>query len=63
MMEIPLMKKNSAENFGAIKVDTVTGEYYINIPEWIINEQGWYEDTEINMVLDGSEILLSERTD
>ena len=57
------MKKNSAENFGAIKVDTVTGEYYINIPEWIINEQGWYEDTEINMVLDGNEILLSERSE
>ena len=54
------MQKNSAENFTTVEVDPVTGEYYVTIPEWIISEYGWYEDTEVNMEVDGDSIVISE---
>jgi len=55
------MKKNSGENFQPLQVDPITGEYYVIIPEWITNELSWYEDTEINLSLDGDEVILSEK--
>lgn len=56
------MKKNSDKNFEALKVDPITGEYFLVIPEWMVNELSWYEDTEIQVTLDGNEILLKERS-
>ena len=38
------MKKNFGENIQPVQVDPVSGEYYVNIPEWMINELSWYED-------------------
>ena len=55
------MKKNSGKNFQPLQVDPITGEYYIIIPEWMANDLSWYEDTEINLILDGNEIILSEK--
>ena len=57
------MKKNSQENFTTIEIDTTTGEYYTIIPEWIMNDQGWYEGTELNIHEDSGEIVISEKTD
>jgi len=54
------MRKNSGEEKGAIQVDPISGEYYITIPEWIVNELSWYEDTEITMKVEGDEVILSE---
>ncbi len=54
------MKKNSGKNFQPLQVDPITGEYYVIIPEWMANDLSWYEDTEINLILDGNEIILSE---
>ena len=54
------MQKNSAEDFTTIEVDPITGEYYVIIPEWIINENGWYEGTEVNMEVDGDSIIITE---
>ena len=54
------MKKNRGENFTTVEVDPVTGEYVIQVPEWIISEFGWYEGTEINMEVDGDSILITE---
>ena len=54
------MKKNRGENFSSVEVDTVTGEYVIKVPEWIISEFGWYEGTEINMEVDGDAIVVTE---
>ena len=59
-IEIPCMKKNRGENFSSVEVDTVTGEYVIKVPEWIISEFGWYEGTEINMEVDGDAIVVTE---
>jgi len=61
-MEIGItsMQKNPGENFSTIEVDSVTGEYVIKVPEWIISEFGWYEGTEINMEVDGDCIVIQE---
>lgn len=54
------MRKKSGENIELVQVDSVTGEYYITIPEWMMNELSWYEDTEIEINLEGKDIVLSE---
>ena len=60
MNENSEMQKNPEENFTTVEVDTVTGEYYINIPEWVLNDFGWYEGTQVNMEIDGDSILITE---
>ena len=62
-MEIGItsMQKNPGENFSTVEVDSVTGEYVIRVPEWIISEFGWYEGTEINMEVDGDAIVVTEQ--
>ena len=54
------MQKNPEKNFTTVEVDPVTGEYYLVIAEWIVNENGWYEGTELNMEVDGSSIIITE---
>lgn len=56
------MKKNSGDIFKSVQVDPITGDYYLIIPEQIMNELSWYEDTEINFNVEGNEVILSERT-
>jgi hypothetical protein len=57
------MKKNFDDNIESISVDPISGEYYLVIPEWIVNELSWYEDTEIKFTVDGDEIILTEKKD
>ena len=61
-MEIGItsMQKNPGENLSTVEVDSVTGEYVIKVPEWIISEFGWFEGTEINMEVDGDAIVITE---
>lgn len=54
------MRKKSGEEKRPIEVDPINGEYSIRIPEWMINELSWYEDTEIVFNLEGNELILSE---
>ncbi len=58
--EIPDMQKNPGENFSTVEVDSVTGEYVMKVPEWIVSEFGWYEGTEINMEVDGDSVIITE---
>jgi bifunctional DNA-binding transcriptional regulator/antitoxin component of YhaV-PrlF toxin-antitoxin module len=60
MNENTEMQKNPEENFTTVEVDTVTGEYYINIPEWVLNDFGWYEGTTVNMEVEGDCIVITE---
>ena len=60
-MRIHFMQKNFQENFGSIEGDDYTHEYLIRIPEWIINEMNWYDGTELNIKLDGEELIIHER--
>lgn len=54
------MKKRS-DDIRPIQIDPITGEYSIAIPEWMVNDLSWYEDTEIRFTLDGDEIVLQEK--
>ena len=54
------MQKNSGGYFSSIEVDTVTGEYRAIIPEWIINEMDWYEDTSLSWKIDDGEVIITE---
>jgi hypothetical protein len=56
------MKKNSGDIFESIEVDPISGEYFIKIPEQIMNELSWYEDTQICFTLEGDEVILTERS-
>lgn len=55
------MKKNSGDIFQLLQVDAITGQYYLEIPEMIVNDLSWYEDTEISLKIEGDEVVLSER--
>ncbi len=55
------MKKNFGKNFEYLQVDPITGQYFVTIPEWIVNELSWYEDSRINFSLEGKDLILSEK--
>ena len=57
------MQKNSGKFLTIIEVDTVTGEYYTVIPEQLMNEFGWYEETNLQWVVDADEIIITEYKD
>ena len=57
------MQKNSGKFLTTIEVDTVTGEYYTVIPEHLMNEFGWYEETNLQWVVDADEIIITEHED
>ena len=59
-MEITCMRKNPDELKTTIEIDPVSGEYYTIIPEWIMNDQEWYEGTELQFNIDADDIILSE---
>jgi len=54
------MKKNSSENFQSVQIDPITGEYCIILPEFMVNELEWYEDTPIKLTIEGNEIIITE---
>lgn len=54
------MKKNPSENLTTIEIDPVSGEYYINLPQWMLDERGWYEGTEINLEFENDYIMITE---
>jgi len=54
------MKKNSGDIFESIEVDPISGQYFIHIPEQIMNDLEWYEDTRIKFSVEGGEVILTE---
>ena len=54
------MQKNPEENFTTVEIDQVTGEYYVTIPQWICDEKGWYEGTEVNIEVESNCIIISD---
>mgnify|MGYP001159738443 FL=1 len=60
-VEFKKMQKNSGEIFTSIEVDTVTGQYYTVIPEAVVNEMGWFEDTSLRWTMDGKEVIITEQ--
>ena len=52
------MQKNPAENFSTIEIDPVSGEHYVIVPEWILDEKGWYEGTEVNIEVESDCLII-----
>ena len=56
------MKHDSESQIQPITTDPLTGEYKLTIPEWMINEYGWYEGLNLEWYIDidGIHILEEE---
>ena len=54
-----LMKKYEDSKV-PITIDPVTNEYKIIVPEWVVNEFDWYEDTELVWHVDDTGIHIQE---
>ena len=52
------MQKNPQENFSTVEIDPITGEYLITIPEWVCDEKGGYEGTEVNIEVENDCIVI-----
>ena len=46
-----------------LKEDVASGELILEIPEAILNELGWYEGSELELTLEGDELILRDATD
>ena len=44
----------------SLNTDPVTNEYKITVPEWVVNEFDWYEDTELVWVVNNEGIHIQE---
>tara|TARA_Y200000002_G_scaffold354185_1_gene334235 strand:- start:38 stop:415 length:378 start_codon:yes stop_codon:yes gene_type:complete len=54
------MQKNSGGQITSIEISNISGEYCAIIPEWIINEMGWYEDTKLSWKIDDENVIITE---
>ena len=56
------MKHDSESQIQPIPTDPITGEYKLTIPEWMMNEYGWYEGMSLEWFIDidGIHILEEE---
>ncbi len=57
------MKKISDNIFGTIEIDPVTDEYKLTIPETVINEMGWYEETVVQWSIEDKDVIIRESDD
>ena len=55
----PIMRKYE-DSKTPITINPITNQYQIMIPEWVINEFDWYEDTELIWHVDNSGIHIQE---
>ena len=59
MKNITFMKKYTDSKV-PITIDPISKEYKSTIPEWVVNEFDWYEDTELVWVVDDQGIHIQE---
>lgn len=56
--------KDTVKKFNKIKmtlkVDPVSDEYIIAVPESFVNELDWYEDTEVDITLNDNGLYIEE---
>ena len=52
--------KKSDKFQAVIRVDNVTNEYIIAVPESYVNELNWYEDTEVIITLTDDGLYIEE---
>ena len=54
------MKHDSESQIQPITTDTISGEYKLTIPEWMMNEYGWYEGMNLEWFIDNGGIHILE---
>ena len=54
------MQKNPKENLTTIEIDPVSGEHYVIIPEWICDDNRWYEGVEVNIEVESDCIIIRD---
>lgn len=52
--------KHSTSFVVEVQEDIASGELFIPIPEYILNQKGWYEGMELEWNIDGDELILTE---
>ena len=57
------MKKISDKIFGTIEIDPVTDEYKLTIPESVVNEMEWYEDSVIEWSIEDKDVIIRDSDD
>ena len=59
----PAMQKKFEHEKTTIEVDTISGEYYTVIPEWVVHDMDWYEGASIEFNIESDEVIITESTD
>ena len=59
-VKIMTLMKKYQDSKVPITIDPVTNEYQITVPEWVVNEFDWYEDTELVWHVDDTGIHIQE---
>ena len=54
------MRKNSGPIKVSLGVDEITGYYMIDLPEFLINDMGWYEGTVLELRVDGNDLVIEK---
>lgn len=57
------MEKKFGKVKGSLRIDPITDEYILSIPESFCNQLDWYEGTEIILSLDVDGVYLEEERD
>ena len=54
------MQKKFDHEKTTVEIDTITGEYYTVIPEWVIHDMDWYEGQTLEFNIDSDEVIIKE---
>ena len=54
------MQKKFDHEKTTVEVDTITGEYYTVIPEWVIHDMDGYEGAPIEFNIDSDEVIITD---
>ena len=57
---LTVMQKKFDHEKTTVEVDTLTGEYYTIIPEWVIHDMDWYEGAPIKFNIDSDEVIITD---
>ena len=56
----PAMQKKFEHEKTTIEVDTITGEYYTVIPEWVVHDMDWYEGASVEFNIESDEVIIKD---
>ena len=56
------MQKKFEHEKTTIEVDTISGEYYTVIPEWVIHDMDWYEGCTVEFNIDSDAVSYTHLT-